>query len=339
MANEDLLSQDEIDALLSGVDSGDVETEEAVSTDPSEADTFDFSSQDRIVRGRMPTLEMINERFARNIRTSLFDLLRRSPVISVEDIQSLKFSEYIHTLLMPSNLNLISVSPLPGTALVVFDPKLVFALVDSFFGGDGSRQSKIEGREFTGTELRLVRKLIDNFFSDLKEAWGPVLDLDFTHQGAEINPQFANIVTPSEVVVVSSFKIDLEIGSGDLHITMPYSMLEPIKELLDAGMQSDSTGKDARWGARLRDEIRTAPVRIESTLAKTKIPMRDVLNMRAGDVIKLELPDTVVARVGDIPVFRAKYGSSRGNRALRVVEMVNHSLVTPADMKIGVLEK
>ena len=339
MANEDLLSQDEIDALLSGVDNGDVDTEEDVSHADGEADTFDFSSQDRIVRGRMPTLEMINERFARNIRSSMFDLLRRSPVISVDDIQNLKFSEYIHTLLMPSNLNIISVSPLPGSALIVFDPKLVFALVDSFFGGDGSRESKIEGREFTATEMRLVRKLIHEFFNDLKEAWGPVLSLDFEHQGAEINPQFANIVTPSEVVVVSSFKIDLEVGSGDLHITMPYSMLEPIRELLDAGMQSDSTGKDARWGARLRDELRTAPVTIDATLAKRKISMRELMEMQTGDVIRIDLPETVVAKVGEIPVFRAKYGSSRGNSALRVVEMIDHSKVTPADMKIGVLEK
>ena len=339
MANEDLLSQDEIDALLSGVDNGDVETEDEVAASGDGADSFDFSSQDRIVRGRMPTLEMINERFARNIRASLFDLLRRSPVISVDDIQNLKFSEYIHTLLMPSNLNIISVSPLPGSALIVFDPKLVFALVDSFFGGDGSRESKIEGREFTATEMRLVRKLINDFFVDLKEAWGPVLALNFEHQGAEINPQFANIVTPSEVVVVSSFKIDLEIGSGDLHITMPYSMLEPIRELLDAGMQSDSTGKDARWGARLRDEIRTAPVKIEATLTRRNLPMRELLNLQAGDIIGIDFPDTVVARVGEIPVFKAKYGSSRGNRALRVVEMINHSHVTPADMKIGVLEK
>ena len=189
MANEDLLSQDEIDALLSGVENGDVETEEEVPANSGEANSFDFSSQDRIVRGRMPTLEMINERFARNIRTSLFDLLRRSPVITVEDIQSIKFSEYIQTLLAPPNLNLVSVSPLPGTALIVFDPKLVFALVDTFFGADGSRESKLEGREFTGTESRLVKKLISSFFSDLKEAWGPVLDLEFTHQGAEINQQ------------------------------------------------------------------------------------------------------------------------------------------------------
>lgn len=339
MANEDLLSQDEIDALLSGVDNGDIDTEEVAEASPGDANDFDFSSQDRIVRGRMPTLEMINERFARNIRTSIFELLRRSPVVSVEDIQNLKFSEYIQTLLMPANLNIISASPLPGSALIVFDPKLVFALVDSFYGADGSRQSKIEGREFTGTEMRLVRKLIDDLFLGLQKAWKPVLELNLKYQNAEINPQFANIVTPSEVVVVSSFKIDLEIGSGDLHITMPYSMLEPIKELLDAGMQSDSTGKDERWGIRLKDEIRSAPVTIESTLATRKLPMRDVLNFKPGDVIKLDLPETVIARVGDVPVFRARYGSSRGNCALRIVEMIDHSLVTPAGMKIGVLGK
>ncbi|MEM7466969.1 MAG: flagellar motor switch protein FliM [Pseudomonadota bacterium] len=339
MANEDLLSQDEIDALLSGVDNGDVETEEEASSGTADADRFDFSSHDRIVRGRLPTLEMINERFARNLRTSLFDLLRRSPEIAVEDIQNLKFGDYVQSLVTPSNLNTVSFAPLPGSALLVFDPKLVFALVDSFFGGDGSRQSKVDGREFTATETRLVQKVIESIFVDLKEAWAPVLDVEFARLGSEINPQFANIVTPSEVVVISSFKVDLEIGAGELHITIPYSMLEPIRELLDAGVQSDANGKDDRWGIRLRDEIRTASIKIESTLTKTKLSMRQVMNMRPGDVIGIDLPETVIARVGDVPVFKAKYGSSRGNCALRVVEMVNHSLVTPTEMKIGVLEK
>ena len=220
----DLLSQDEIDALLHGVSGGDVETETDDEVPEGQIQGYDFASQDRIVRGRLPTLEMINERFARHFRNSLFGMLRRNADISVSGVQMLKFSEFVHSLFVPTSLNLVRVQPLRGTALFVLEPKLVFALVDNFFGGGGRFHTKIEGREFTPTELRVIRMVLDIAFNDLKQAWKPVLELGFDYQGSEVNPHFANIVSPTEVVVVNTFRVELDGGGGDLHMTMPYSI-------------------------------------------------------------------------------------------------------------------
>ena len=244
MAVQDLLSQDEIDALLHGVDDGLVDTEEDISVGGIKS--YDLTSQDRIVRGRMPTLEMINERFARYTRISMFNLLRRTADVSVGGVQVMKFGEYVHTLYVPTSLNLVRMKPLRGTCLFVLDSRLVFKLVDNFFGGDG-RHAKIEGREFTPTELRVVRMVLEQAFVDLKEAWHAVLDVDFEYMNSEVNPALANIVNPSEVVVVSSFHIELDGGGGEMQITFPYSMIEPIREMLDAGFQSDLDGHDERW--------------------------------------------------------------------------------------------
>jgi flagellar motor switch protein FliM len=335
MANADLLSQDEIDALLSGVDSGDVETE----IDDSDADTgmrnYDFTSQDRIVRGRMPTLEMINERLARNLRQSLFNMLRRSPVISVEGIQLMKFGEYVHTLLVPTNLNIVHMRPLRGSALIVCNPKLVFSLVDCFFGGDGRFYNKIEGRDFTITEMRIVRRFLDLIFEDLEKAWAPVLPIEFEYVNSEVNPQFATIVTPSEVVVVSTFHIDLEGGSGDMHITLPYVMVEPIRELLDAGVQSDVVEKDDRWSQILQEELKSAEVSLSATLARTKLSLQEVMKFEPGYIVPIELPDSVVARIDGVPVFRGTYGASRGRAALKVLERINHPPLAQPKLNLG----
>ena len=321
---EDILSQDEIDALLTGVDGGEVDTEDENLLDDGEIKAYDFNSQDRIVRGRMPTLEMINERFARNFRLTLFNFLRRSPSITVEGIQMIKFGEYIHSLFMPSSLNLIKVKPLRGTALFVLNPKLVYSIVDSFFGGDGRFHTKIEGRDFTNTEMQVVTSILEKIFVDLKEAWEPVMDVEFEHTGSEVNPHFANIVTPTEVVVVSTIHVELDNGGGDIHITMPYSMLEPIREQLDAGVQSDSSDLDQRWINSLREEIKTAPVEVSSTLTETIISLRELNELQVGDVIPVDIPDVVTGEIEGIPVFKGQYGVSRGSRAIKVTEMIRH---------------
>lgn len=317
MSINDLLSQDEIDALLHGVSSGDVDTEDT-EEDKGGVSSYDFNSQDRIVRGRMPTLEMVNERFARYFRTSLFTMLRRSPEIAVGGVQMLKFSEYIHSLFIPASLNLVKVKPLRGTALMIFDPKLVFIVVDNFFGGDGRYHTRIEGRDFTPTEQRIIRMMLDHLFENLKDAWNPVMPLEFEYQQMEVNPHFANIVSPSEVVVVSTFHIELDGGGGDCHITMPYSMVEPIRELLDAGVQSDRVETDERWMVSLKEEIKDAEVEMKCPLAEIDITFKDLVHLQAGDVIPLELPDMITASIEDIPVFRGRYGVSKDKLALQI---------------------
>lgn len=317
----DVLSQDEIDALINGVDSGDVDTDGNTPA-PGEVQNFDFTSHDRIVRGRLPTLEMINERFARYLRISLFNLLRRSAEISVAGVEMIKFNEYVHSLFVPTSLNLVKFKPLRGTGLFIFDPKLVFQVVDNFFGGDGRFYSKIEGREFTATEQRVVKMLLDQTFVNLKEAWSPVLDLEFEYLNSEVNPQFANIVSPTEVVVVTRFHVELDGGGGDMHVTMPYSMIEPIRDLLDAGVQSDRVEKDERWTNALREEMKDAPVNLTIKLGQRDITLRELVELQAGDVIPIDLPDQVMVLAEDVPVFRGRFGVSRGSNAVQLVEYV-----------------
>lgn len=321
MSVNDLLSQDEIDALLHGVGSGDVEAD----GDDDLADgarNYDFASQDRIVRGRLPTLEMVNERFARLFRIGLFNVLRRSPEIAVGGVQMLKFSEYIHSLFVPTSLNLVKIPPLKGTALFVFDPKLVFIVVDNFFGGDGRYHTKIEGREFTPTEQRVIQILLNMTFQLLREAWQPVFKLDFEFIQHEVNPQFANIVSPTEVVVVTTFHIELDGGGGDMHITLPYSMLEPIRELLDAGVQSDRGDTDDRWLRALREEMEFAHLSVNATLAEATLSLREIRDLRAGDVIPIVMPEAMTLRCEGVPIYRAKLGTSNGNYAAQISQRV-----------------
>ena len=321
MSASDLLSQDEIDALLHGVDSGDVETE-TDEGDGSGVQGYDFASQDRIVRGRLPTLEMINERFARLFRSSLFNMLRRTADIAVSGVQMLKFSEFVHSLFVPTSLNLVRVPPLRGKGLCVLDPKLVFCIVDNFFGGSGRFHTKIEGREFTPTELRVVQMLLRQAFIDLQNAWKPVMEVEFEHVGSEVNPQFANIVSPSEVVVVTTFHIDLETGGGDFHITLPYSMLEPIRDLLDAGVQSDRGEADERWAKALKEEFMQSEVVLHSTLAETEISVAELAQLKPGDVIAMDIPELVEVCAANVPVFRGQLGVSEGSYAVKISEWV-----------------
>lgn len=312
---QDLLSQDEIDALLHGIDDGAVEEESAV--DPDGVRPYDITSQDRIVRGRMPTLEMINERFARYTRISMFNFLRRSADVASGGIQILKFGEYIHTLYVPTSLNLVKVRPLRGTALFILDAKLVFKLVDNFFGGDG-RHAKIEGREFTPTEIRVVQMVLSQVFSDMKEAWGAVMGVDFEYVSSEVNPAMANIVSPSEVVVVSTFHVELDGGGGDLHVTLPYSMIEPVREILDAGVQSDVDEIDERWVQSLQRDIMDAKITITARVAQREISLKHLVDIKPGDIIPIEMPESTIMSANGVPIFETQLGQSRDQLALKI---------------------
>jgi len=319
VSSEKILDQAEIDALIHGVDTGAVNTEAAPT--PGEIRSYDFNNQMRIVRGRMPTLEMINERFARLFRVSLYNLLRRSPEISLAPVAIKKFSEYVHTLHVPTNLNLVKINPFRGTALIMIDPKLVFAVVDSFFGGTG-RHAKIEGRDFTATEQRIIHMLLRSVFSDLHEAWAHVATIEVEYLQSEINPHFANIVSPSEIVVITSFHVDLDGVGGELHVTMPYAMIEPLREILDSGMASDRVDKDERWMHTLREEIEDAEVELTTLLGRTSITLGDLLNLKPGDVINCDFTGKVLVLAEDVPMFRGSFGLSRGRQAIKFEDRV-----------------
>lgn len=323
----DLLSQDEIDALLDGVTDGGVETGTDAPPPKGSVVEYDFTQQDRIVRGRLPTLEMVNDRFARYFRTGIFNVLRKTAEVSVLGVKMVKFAEYVHGLVVPTNLNLVRIKPLRGTALVVFEPRLVFTVIDNFFGGDGRFHARIEGRDFTPTENRVIQIMLEELFTAMREAWAPVLGLEFEYQSSEINPQFANIVSPTETVVVSSFHVELDGGGGEIHLTLPYAMIEPIRTLLDAGVQSDRVDRDDRWADLLREEVLDAQVPVSSRLVEVEMTLGDFLHLRPGDVIPIQLPEYATVYAEDVPMFRGSYGKSNGANAVRFHEQVKRQEV------------
>jgi flagellar motor switch protein FliM len=317
----EVLNQDEIDALLRGVDDGAV----PIAPPPEvagEIRPFDIATQVRLVRGRMPTLEMINDRFARQFRIGLFNMLRRTAEISVAPVKVQKFSEYTQQLHVPSSLNLIRLNPLRGSALLVLDARLVFAIVDNFFGGNG-RYAKIEGREFTMTELRIIQMVLRQAFVDLTEAWSMVASINLEFLNSEVNPHFANIVSPSEIVVVSSFRVEMEGGGGELHLTMPYAMIEPIREQLDSGVQSDRMDRDDSWTHALREEIEEAEVDVVPVLGRSSLSLGRLVDLKPGDIIPCDFDGNVTLYAEGVPVLRGSYGASRGQQAVKVTHRIS----------------
>jgi flagellar motor switch protein FliM len=322
MSEKKVLEQAEIEALIKGVDSGAVSIEGAAA--PGEARPFDFSEQLQMMGERMPTLGIINERFVRLLRISLHKLLRRLPDISVTPLQLKKFGDYLPTLAPPCSLNLVRFNPLRGSALVVLEPKLVFAVVDNFFGGIG-RQTLIEGREFTATEQRIIHMILRNVFADLREAWAPVAAVELEYLQSESNPQFANIVAPSEVVAMMCCHIELEGGGGDLQIVMPYAMLEPLRAALDAGFGAERLGRDEQWSERLREEIVDAEVELRTLLGRAAVTLADLLNLRPGDILPCNFTGKVTLLAEEVPLFRGGFGLSRGQQAIKVDECMRRA--------------
>ncbi|MDN5850579.1 MAG: flagellar motor switch protein FliM, partial [Nitrococcus sp.] len=242
--------------------------------------------------------------------------------VSIEGVELLKFSEYVHTLSVPTSLNLVKIHPLRGTALCMLDSKLVFTLVDNFFGGDGRYATKIEGREFTPTELRVIRLVVEQAFANLQSAWKPVLPVEFEFLNMEVNPQFANIVSPSEIVLTSRFQIELNGSGGSFHITLPYTMIEPIRDVLNTGVQSDRNEVAQRWVRSLREEMKAASVGLFCRLAEASISLRELMQLKPGDIIPIEMPETVTLRAEEVPVLRGRLGQSGGNVAVKITESI-----------------
>jgi len=313
---DDILSQEEVDALLRGVTG---EPEEAVAEEAGEGvRSYDIGRQERIVRGRMPTLEIINERFARNFRIALFNLIRRTAEISVSPVTVIKYSEFVRNLVVPTNLNLIHMNPLRGTGLFVFDPNLVFLVIDNMFGGDGRFHMRVEGRDFTLAEQRIIKKMLEVTFEAYSKAWESIYPIQFEYVRSEMNTQFANIATPTEVVVVCTFNIELGAGGGDFHVCMPYSMIEPIRDLLTSTMQADRAEADERWVSQLTLQVQDALVELVADLGRAPVTLGQILDLKVGDVISLDLPEAVVAQVDGVPLFECEYGQKNGQYALKV---------------------
>lgn len=328
---QDFLSQEEVDALLRGV-SGDAEEPEGGSSDASGIRSYNLATQERIVRGRMPTMELINERFARNLRIGLFNYMHRNTEVSVGPIKVQKYSEFVRNLVVPTNLNMILAKPLRGTGLVVLDPNLVFLVVDNMFGGDGRFHTRVEGRDFTATEQRIIRGLLQVIFDDMEKAWAPVFNLQFEYLRSEMNPQFANIATPSEIVVATSFSLEFGGTQAEMHFCLPYSTVEPIRDLLYSTMQSDHLTQDKRWVGLLGRQIQSIELQLAVDLGKANVTLRDVVQFKVGDVIPIDIPEAVVGHVDGVPAFEGRYGTINGRYAVKV-----DRLVPPEDREINLI--
>ena len=316
-----ILTQDEVDALLKGMGGGEVETETDDGGDGEGITPYDLTNQDRIIRGRMPTLEIINDRFARFFRQTMSTALRKVIDISAFSIDMIKFGEFMRALPVPTSLHIFKADPLRGHAIMVIETKLVFNLVDSFFGGSGRGYIKVEGRDFTPIESRLIAKIIKMALEDLEKAWNPVHPLTLSYVRGETNPQFASVVAPTEVVIVIKFEVELEQTVGTLIICLPYSTVEPIRSKLYAGFQSDQLEVDTAWINRFIERVREAEVNMNVELGRTMVTGEDIMNLAVGDVIMLthDVREPLEVKVEGVPKFKVFAGSSRGQKAVRVV--------------------
>jgi flagellar motor switch protein FliM len=328
---QDFLSQEEVDALLKGV-TGELDEPEQSTDDGTGIRTYNLATQERIVRGRMPTLELIHERYARYLRIGLFNYMHRNAEVSVGPIRVQKYSEFVRNLVVPTNLNLIMAKPLRGTGLIVFDPNLVFLVVDNMFGGDGRFHTRVEGRDFTATEQRIIQGLLRVVFAEYERAWSPVFQLQFEYIRSEMNSQFANIATPSEIVVATTFTLEFGGAQADMHICFPYSMVEPIRDILYSSMQSDHITQDKRWINLMSKQINGVDVSLVANLGVTTVSLRDITNFKVGDIIPLDIPENIDASVDGVKLLECKYGIQGGHYALRV-----EKLNLPEDTEINLI--
>lgn len=315
--SESFLSQEEVDALLEGVTGESQKLVEEVH-DRGEVRTYNISSQERIVRGRMPTMEIVNERFARNLRVGLFNFIRRSPEISVGPVTVQRYSAFLRELAVPTNFNIVAIRPLRGSGLIVCEPALVFGVIDTLYGGIGKFQARIEGRDFSATEQRVINRLVDVITDEYKKAWKGIYPLELEYQRSEMQPQFANVATPSEIVISTSFQLEIGEITGAIHFCMPYAALEPIRDVLYSSTQGDSVEVDKRWVNVLTQEIQAAPITLVAELARADTTVEQLMAMKAGDFIELERQSKIQVTIDGVPVFECQYGTHNAKYAIRI---------------------
>ncbi|CAD5373615.1 flagellar motor switching and energizing component [Rubrivivax sp. A210] len=319
--SQQILSQDEVDALLQGI-TGESQKLEEEEKPQGGLRNYDIASQERIVRGRMPTMEVINERFARNIRLGIFNFIRKSPEVSIGGIKVQKFSAFLRDIVVPTNFNIVSVKPLRGNGLIVCDPSVVFAVIDALFGGMGKFHTRIEGRDFSPTEQRVITRLVETITNEYRKAWIGVYPIDLEYQRSEMQPQFASIATPSEIVVATNFTLEIGETTGSIHFCIPYSTLEPIRDVLYSTIQGDSAEPDRRWVNLLKQQITAAEVELVAELAQARATVEQLLSFKPGDFIELDLKPMIQAKVDGVPVFDCHYGTSNNKYSIKVDKLI-----------------
>lgn len=320
---DDILSQDEVDALLKGMGGGDVETE-TDDTSRIGVKAYDFTNQERIVRGRLPALDIINERFARGFQRNFNEMIMSSVEVTAGEVKIVKMIDYLRNLFVPTSLNIYRINPLNGVSLFTLDSKLIFTAVDIYFGGTGLLPFKIEGREYTPVEMSMVRSILDITSSNMRKAWGPVLDIEIEYMHSEMNPKFASIVDATDMIVVSPINIRFEGVEGRVDIVMPYSMLEPVRDKLEEGMQNLQGEGDNRWSRTLKEEAKSIELDLSVNLLELEMSVEDLLAMKTGDIIPIEMPKKVTIYAEDIPVVRGRLVQSNDKKAVKIEDIIHH---------------
>ena len=315
-----VLEQDEVDALLRGLTGGEIETESHTTGDDSGIVPFDLANQDRIIRGRMPVLEIVNDRFARLATNALSNAVRKRVELNPISIDMTKFGDFMRSLPVPTSINIFKMEPLRGNAIIVVDARLVFALVENFFGGAGS-QPKIEGREFTRIEQAIVDRVIKIVLDKMEESWRPVHEVNMELVRSEINPQFAAIVPPSDVVVVITFEVELETAVGSLVVCLPYATIEPIRSKLHASFQTERLEVDHAWVSRLKERLLETPVELKVRFGESQITGNQLMRLKIGDVILLDtdMDDLLECTVANVAKFHGVSGIVKGNKAFQII--------------------
>ena len=321
----EVLSQGEVDALLRGVGDGEVETEtDEVPEEESGVVPYDLTSQEKIIRGRLPTLDIINQMFSRLFRNTFSMLMRKSVEVSTVSTDTIKFGDFLRSLAVPSSLHIFRMEPLRGHGLMVVESKLVFAVVDTFFGGSGTKEAKITGRDFSSIEIRMTKSVVLSALEDLEKAWRPVHAVTTNFVRSEVNPQFAAIVPPTDIVLVILFEIEMESISGTLTICLPYAAIEPVIPKLKAQFQSEEMEVDQVWIRRLRTELLATEVELVAELGTSTITPQDLMKFKVGDTLMLgnDVTDPLKLKVEQIPKFKGFPGVSRGNKAIQLTETI-----------------
>ncbi|MNJ99876.1 Flagellar motor switch protein FliM [compost metagenome] len=328
-----VLSQSEVDALLAAVTDGDVATAETAKpekqsvgrVDERKVTNYDLTSQDRIIRGRLPQLEVIYEKFMRAFRVSLSSALRKIASITLTSTEFLKFGEFINTLPMPTCMSVLRFGNLRGSALLVIESKLAYALVDSFFGGADRPYTKIDGKDFTPIELSIVRKVVELAINDLENAWASIEKIGCSFVRTEVNPQFVGIVPPTDVVIASTFDVELENATGTISIVIPYATIEPIKQKLSTGFQVESDQTDKKlWTSIIQEQLLETDLEIKVNLGESEIKLKDLMNLKTGDVIPLDQDASgeFDIQVENVKKFKGYYGIHHGTVAVQVTRPV-----------------
>jgi flagellar motor switch protein FliM len=322
-----VLSQSEVDALLDAVVGGEVEVNnKGASKEDTSIVTYDLTSQDKVIRGRMPTLDIIYERFIRAYRMTLSSQLRKLATLSIASTDTMKFGEFINTLPLPSCMSVVRFETLRGSGIVVIETKLAYALIDSFLGGTDRPYAKLEGKDFTQIELSIIKKVIVAALEDLEKAWAPVSPIKINFVRSETNPQFVGVVPPSDIVIVTTLTVELENASGTFSIVIPYATLEPIRQKLISGFQQEVVETDDYWSTMMIRHLEETELNVAVELGTTEISLRQILNLKEGDVVPLrtDAGAEIAVEVEDVVRFKGLFGASRGSRAIQVTQIVEN---------------